>query len=67
MLRWTDLIGFAGFVVVVLSTLFLFPGSVERTNWHYMLGGFALWVAGFASVVGWLLLRFRQAGKSHPT
>lgn len=66
MLRCTDLIGFAGFALVVLGTLFLFPNSVERMNWHSMLGGFALWVAGFASVVGWLLLRFSQAGKPHP-
>jgi len=66
MFQWIDLIGFAGFVVVVLSTLFLFPGSVERTNWHNMLGGAALWLAGFASVVGWILLRFWQAGKPHP-
>lgn len=66
MLRWTDLIVFAGFALVVLGTLFLFPSSVERMNWHSMLGGFALWLAGFASVVGWLLLRFSQAGKPHP-
>lgn len=66
MLRWTDLIGFAGFALVVVGTQFLFPSSVERMNWHYMLRGFALWAAGFASVVGWLLLRFWQAGKPHP-
>ena len=66
MLRWTDLIGFAGFVLVVLGTMFMFPGSAERMSWHYMLGGLALWLTGFASVVGWLFLRFCQAGKPQP-
>ena len=66
MLRWTDLIGLAGFAVIVLSTFFLFPGSAEHTNWHYMLGGLALWVAGFASIVECLLLRFSRDGKAHP-
>lgn len=66
MLRWADLIGIAGFALVVVGTLFLFPGSAERTNWYYMLGGFALWLAGVASVVGWLCLRFWQATKPHP-
>ena len=66
MLRWIDLIGFAGFALVVLGTLFLFPSSAEGMNWHYMLGGFASWAVGFASVVGWIFLRFWQVGKPHP-
>ena len=65
MLRWTDLIGFAGFALVVVGTLFLFPSSADRMNWHYMLAGFALWLAGVASVVGWLCLRFWQATTPH--
>jgi len=58
MLRWIDVIGFAGSALVVLGTLYLFPSSAERMNWVYGLAGLVLWCAGFASVVGWLLLRW---------
>lgn len=58
MIRWTDLIGVAGYAMVVLSTLLLFPDSAARMNWKYWLAGIALWFLGFASVVGWLLLRW---------
>ena len=58
MIRWTDLIGLAGYAMVVLSTLLLFPSSAEHMNWKYWLFGLALWLLGFASVVGWLLLRW---------
>ena len=63
MVRWTDLVGLSGIMMVVLSTQLLFPGSVNR---QHMLGGLALWFVGFASVAGWILLRLWQAGKSHP-
>lgn len=68
MIRWTDLIGVAGFALVVLSTLLLFPGSEERMNWKYWLPGLSLWFLGFASVVGWLLLRWsvRQSKDGPP-
>jgi hypothetical protein len=62
MIRWTDLIGFAGFILVLLSTQLLFPGSGDSMNWPHMLGGLALWFAGFASVVGSILLHFSRAG-----
>ena len=58
MIRWTDLIGVAGYAMVVLSTLLLFPDSAERMNWKGWLAGLSLWLVGFASVVGWLLLRW---------
>ena len=58
MIRWTDLIGVAGFATVVLSTPLLFPDSAEGMNWKYGLAGLALWFLGFASVFGWLLLRW---------
>ena len=58
MMRWIDVIGFAGFAMVVLGTLLLFPSSVDLMNWEYMLAGLALWLAGFAFVIGWLLLRW---------
>ena len=58
MIRWTNLIGLAGFVTVVLSTLFLFPDSAEGMDWKYGLAGLALWFLGFAAVGGWLLLRW---------
>jgi hypothetical protein len=68
MIRRTDLIGVAGFAMVVLSTLLLFPGSAERMNWKYWLPGLSLWFLGFASVVGWLLLRWsvRQSKDEPP-
>jgi hypothetical protein len=55
MIRWIDVIGLAGFAMVVLSTLLLFPGSAEPMNWKHWLAGLALWLLGFNSVVGWLL------------
>jgi hypothetical protein len=58
MLRWIDLIGIAGFAMVVLSTLLLFPSSAELMTWKYWLEGLALWLVGFNSVVGWVLLRW---------
>ena len=68
MIRWTDLIGVAGYAMVVLSTLLLFPDSAERMNWKYWLAGLSLWLLGFASVVGWLLLRWsvRQSKDGPP-
>ena len=58
MIRWTDLIGIAGFATVVLSTLLLFPNSPDGMSWRNELAGLALWFVGFASVFGWLLLRW---------
>lgn len=64
MLRWLDVIGFAGTALVVLGTLFLFPSSADRMTWVYGLEGLVLWCAGFASVVGWLLLRWSAPPRS---
>ena len=68
MIRWTDLIGVAGFAAVVLSTLLLFPDSAEGMNWTYGVAGLALWFLGFVSVFGWLLLRWsvRQSKEGPP-
>jgi len=68
MIRWTDLIGVAGFAMVVLSTLLLFPESAEHMNWKYWLAGLSIWFLGFASVFGWLLLRWsvRQSKDEPP-
>ena len=68
MIRWTDLIGVAGFAMVVLSTLLLFPDSEEHMNWRYWLAGLSVWSLGFASVFGWLLLRWsvRQSKDEPP-
>ena len=68
MIRWIDLIGLAGFAMVVLSTLLLFPGSAEPMNWKHWLAGLALWLLGFNAVVGWLLLRWsvRQSKNGPP-
>ena len=58
MIRCIDLIGVAGFAMVVISTLLLFPHSADRMTWKYWLEGLALWLVGFNSVVAWLLLRW---------
>jgi hypothetical protein len=54
--------------MVVLSTLLLFPDSAERMNGKYWLAGLSLWFLGFASMVGWLLLRWsvRQSKDGPP-
>ena len=68
MLRWIDFIGIAGFAMVVLATLLLFPRSADRMTWKYWLEGLALWLVGFNSVVAWLLLRWslRQSKTGSP-
>jgi hypothetical protein len=68
MIRWIDLIGVAGFAMVVLSTLLLFPGSAEPMNWQHWLAGLGLWLLGFNFVVGWLLWRWsvRQSKDGPP-
>ena len=68
MIRWTDLIGLAGFATVLLALQLLFPDSAENMNWRYWLGGLALWLVGFASVVGWVILRWsvRQSRRAPP-
>jgi hypothetical protein len=48
--RWTDLIGVAGYAMVVLSTRLLFPDSAERMNWKYWLARLSLWFLGFVSL-----------------
>ena len=58
MVRWVDLVGLVGFAMVVLSTMYLFPDSEEGMNWTPLLGGITLWIAGFASVVGWIWSRW---------
>jgi hypothetical protein len=68
MIRWVDLIGVAGFAMVLLSTLLLFPASTEGMNWKHWVEGLVLWFFGFNSVVGWLLLRWsvRQSKDGPP-
>lgn len=58
MKRCIDLIGIAGFILLVISTLFLFPHSVEKMTWIYWLEGLVLWVVGLVMMVGWLILRW---------
>jgi hypothetical protein len=58
MIRCIDLAGIAGFVILVFSTLFLFPNSADNMNWTYWLGGLLLWFVAVAFVVGWLILRW---------
>jgi membrane-bound ClpP family serine protease len=64
MKRCIDLIGIAGFVILVISTLLLFPRSAEQMIWTYWLAGLVLWFMGFAFLVGWLILRWSMP-KSH--
>jgi hypothetical protein len=58
MIRCIDLIGIAGFGILVVSTLFLFPNSVEKMTWTYWLEGPVLWFVAFVFLVGWLILRW---------
>ena len=58
MIRWTDLIGVAGFALVIISSLLFVPHSAPGNQWIYWLGVFALWLLGFAAVVGWVLTRW---------
>jgi hypothetical protein len=66
MLRWIDFVGTAGFAMVVVSTLLLFPHSADRMTWKYCLAGLALWLVGFNSVVAWLFLRWSVRSKDGP-
>jgi membrane-bound ClpP family serine protease len=58
MKRCIDLIGIAGFVILVISTLLLFPHSAEQMTWTYWLAGLVLWFMAFVFLVGWLILRW---------
>jgi hypothetical protein len=58
MIRWIDLIGICGFGVMIYSTIFLFGDSEGISSWSYWLGGITLWLLGFASLIGWVLLRW---------
>jgi membrane-bound ClpP family serine protease len=66
--RCIDLIGIAGFVILVISTLFLFPPSAEKMTWAYWLAGLVLWFMAFIFLVGWLILRWSvpQSRKGPP-
>jgi uncharacterized SAM-binding protein YcdF (DUF218 family) len=58
MKRCIDLIGIAGFVILGISTLLLFPRSAEQMTWMYWLAGLVLWFMAFVFLVGWLILRW---------
>jgi Kef-type K+ transport system membrane component KefB len=58
MIRWTDLIGVAGFVLVIASFVLFSPASSPSNEWTYWLGVFAVWVLGFFAIVGWVLTRW---------
>jgi hypothetical protein len=66
MIRRTDLIGLVGFAMTILGTQLMFSTSGDGMHWDYRIGGLALWFTGFNAVVGWLILRWSQAGKSRP-
>ncbi len=58
MVRWTDLIGVAGVVLVITSFVLFSPASPPSDEWMYWLGVSALWGLGFVAIVGWLLTRW---------
>jgi hypothetical protein len=67
MIRWTDLIGICGFGVVIYSFILLFGDSENLSSLAHWLGAIALWLFGFASVIGWVLLRWSvQYSKNGP-
>jgi hypothetical protein len=59
-MRWTDVVGLVGLVVLVTGVLFLFPRSADQMNWMYRLGGGLLWLVGFASIVVSILARWAR-------
>ncbi len=58
MIRCIDLIGIAGYVILVVSTLLLFPRSAEQMTWPYWLAGLVLWFVACVLLMGWLILRW---------
>jgi hypothetical protein len=67
MIRWIDLIGICGFGAVIYSFSLLFGDSEGFRTLAYWLGGVALWLVGFASLIGWVLLRWSvQHSKNGP-
>jgi hypothetical protein len=58
MIRWTDLIGVAGLVLVITSLVLFSPASLPGNEWTYWLGVFSVWLLGFVAIVGWVLTRW---------
>lgn len=57
-MRWQDVFGFAGLALVILGTVLMFPSSTQGMRLSYLLGGSILWLAGFATVTGWVIWRW---------
>lgn len=58
MIRWTDLIGVAGLVLVITSFVLFSPASSSSDDWVYWLGVSASWGLGFLAVIAWVLTRW---------
>lgn len=56
-MRWIDLIGLAGWGLLVAGVLVAFSTSAQRSTWFLLVVGGAMWAVGFVSIVGWLLMR----------
>jgi hypothetical protein len=58
MIRSTDLIGVAGFVLVITASVLFFPQAPPSNEWTYWLGVFSVWLLGFVTIIGWVLTRW---------
>ena len=68
-MQWQDVFGLAGLALVILGTGLMFPSSTHSMRLSYLLGGSIVWLAGFATVTGWIAWRWWTAhpsGKERP-
>ena len=57
MLGRTDLIGFAGLVMLVAGAILFLTGSESELTWVYWMTGTCIWFAGFGVFLGWIIWR----------
>lgn len=59
-MRWSDAIGAFGWGLLVLGVLTCFSTSEDRSELFAWTVGAAMWIAGFAMILVWILKRFTQ-------
>jgi hypothetical protein len=62
-MRRTDTFGLLGLVMLVVGVVLFLQGSAAHLSWVYWVGGPALWFFGFATLVGWMVLRWGRSDK----
>ncbi len=63
MLRRTDVIGFAGLVMLVAGAVLFLTGSDSELTWVYWMTGTCIWFVGFGVLLGWLIWRAGTLGE----